>query len=391
MQALLSSEPSFTEPDRQVLASLEATLRPSVAKPGTIEAMIDGLVNVSDIYQDSRSPDPLVLKLSQLGFEAVPALLVHWDDARLTRGASPRVMNSEGYLVPVSAAVRNLVWHLAGDGLAAGLWSTGKAEALVWWKGARRMGEEVYLVAHVLPAGQEEEWPNRTMLRIIAAKYPRHLPGIYRTILEKRPRFISADVVDWISKSSLPRETKRELLRRGANHRDLEHRRYALSALKDLNTETFLRVLIATLESLPKTPVKPYWKCPEATYVHLVMQTGDPGAWAALEKAAKRSDVGLRMEIMNPMNYTYIADRYRRQRLQFLSHFLDDDDVRDKNSNPKLYDGPCAWVPFPQDRSAKFRGHGDCFDPRYGRRTRYGLDNRAMGCAARSGPRGVGS
>ena len=80
----------------------------------------------------------------------------------------------------------------------------------------------------------------------------------------------------------------------------------------------------------------------------LVMRTDDPRAGAALEEAAKRSDVGLRMEILNPMNYTYVADRNRRQRLEFLSHFLDDDTVRDAKSNPKLYEGPYAAFHFPK-------------------------------------------
>ena len=66
-------------------------------------------------------------------------------------------------------------------------------------------------------------------------------------------------------------------------------------------------VLIATLESLPKTPAEPYWICTEAGFANLVMQTEDPRAWRALEKVAKRSDVGVRMEFMDPMNYIYIC------------------------------------------------------------------------------------
>ena len=85
MRALLVAEPSLTEWSRAVLAALEATLRPSQAKPGSIDAMIDGLVNVSAMFGDSSPPDPILLKLERLGFEAVPALIEHWDDTRLTR------------------------------------------------------------------------------------------------------------------------------------------------------------------------------------------------------------------------------------------------------------------------------------------------------------------
>ena len=60
MAALLAAEPSFTDYHRQSLAIVSATLKPGHARPGTIEAMVDGLINVSNIDADSRPPDPLV-------------------------------------------------------------------------------------------------------------------------------------------------------------------------------------------------------------------------------------------------------------------------------------------------------------------------------------------
>lgn len=342
MRVLLIVEPSFTGSDRQFVAALEATLAPSRARPGTVEAMIDGLVEVSRLSTNPTYGDPAVLKLGQLGFDAVPALLQHWDDARLTRCAS------QGQVTPIRTVIRMLIRNLAGDAWNAEDPEVGKAEVLAWWEGARKTGEEAYLVAHVLPAGEEEEWPNQTMLRILANKYPRHLSGIYRTILERRTRIETGPVVDAITRSSLPRETKLELLRRGANHPDLGHRWVALRALQDMDEATFLRVLVATLDTMPEKPKESYWTCPEASYVHLVMRTDDPRAWNALEKVAKRSDIGLRMEFMDPMNYMYIADRHRRQRLEFLSHFLDDDAVRDEQSNPTMYEGPFAGFQFPR-------------------------------------------
>ena len=304
MKALLAAEPSFTDVHRQVLASLQVTLEPSRATPGSIQAMIDGIVNISAMFGDSRPPDPLLLKLEQRGFEAVPALIEHWDDFRLTRRATPIVMNSKGYLVLVCAPVRSLLTALAGDGLKTDGYHVEKKDLLAWWTDAQKIGEEAYFVAHILPVGNEQTGPNATMLRIIASKYPSHLPEIYRTILEKRPHFLSVDVAKAVGKSSLPHETKREFLLLGAKHSDLDHRRYALWVLKDVAPQKFLQILISTLESLPKTPAKPYWICPEREFSHLVMQTDERSAWSALERFAKRSDVGLRMEILYYMDFT---------------------------------------------------------------------------------------
>jgi hypothetical protein len=78
------------------------------------------------------------------------------------------------------------------------------------------------------------------------------------------------------------------------------------------------------------------------------MTANDPAAWTALEKTAKRVDVGLRMEFLNPMTYIDRPARTREARLQFLSKFLDDQTVRDATSSPK-YDGPYAgFSDFPK-------------------------------------------
>jgi hypothetical protein len=97
--------------------------------------------------------------------------------------------------------------------------------------------------------------------------------------------------------------------------------------------------LLATLEALPPTPAEPYWKCPEAAFTHLVLATDDPRAWAMLEKVAKRSDVGLRMEFMNPMDYTHSEGRQRQQRLEFLATFLEDVEAPNVKANPEMFSG----------------------------------------------------
>jgi hypothetical protein len=107
-----------------------------------------------------------------------------------------------------------------------------------------------------------------------------------------------------------------------------------------------MRILLATLDALPRTPTVPYWKCPEAAFAHLVMATDDPRAWTMLEKVAKRSDVGLRMEFLEKMNYSYVGDRQRQQRLEFLAAFLKDAEAPDVKANPKMFDGPYAGFMF---------------------------------------------
>ena len=206
----------------------------------------------------------------------------------------------------------------------------------------------MYFLNHVLPSDSKTEWPNRLMLKIIAKKYPQYLPKLYTTILDERPNLQSWPVAEAIAGSSLPDTTKRELFLQASRHKNLEHRRIGLMQLKTFDPHEFMTVLVATLESLPPTPMEPYWKCPEAKYAHLVMATDDVRAWRTLEKVARRSDVALRMEFMNPMNYSYIGDRQRQLRLDFLASFLDDASAPDVEANPRMFDGPHAGFTFPR-------------------------------------------
>src|SRR5262249_1041942 len=156
-------------------------------------------------------------------------------------------------------------------------------------------------------------------------------------ILDERTKVQSWPVADAVAQSSLPAEKKRELFLYGAKHANLEHRRHSLGHLQKLDPHKFMTILLATLEGLPKTPTDPYCRCPEATVTQLVLATDDPGAWKMLAKVAKRSDVGLRMEIIQKLGYSDLGDRQRQQRLEFLASFLEDVEAPDVKANPEMF------------------------------------------------------
>lgn len=184
------------------------------------------------------------------------------------------------------------------------------------------------------------------MLGIITEKYPDRLPKLYRTILDATPKVQSWPVADAVAKSSLSAEQKRELFLYAASRPNLEHRRFGLAKLQKLDPRLFMTILLATLDALPKTPTEPYWECPEAAYALLVLETDDPRAWKKLEEVGKRSDVGLRMEFMNWMSYSFLEGRLRQQRLEFLAAFLDDAEAPDVKANPEMFSGPYAGFTF---------------------------------------------
>src|SRR5262249_41194971 len=70
MKILLARENSLdTEQNRELLQSLELTLQPSKSKPGSVESLIDGFVNVHSPTASFgfRSPDTAYLAVVELG------------------------------------------------------------------------------------------------------------------------------------------------------------------------------------------------------------------------------------------------------------------------------------------------------------------------------------
>ena len=343
MKTLHKENPDFGESYLgSLLESLEQTVAPKKSAPGSVEALIDDLTELSTLTRSrSDKPDEKVVRILALGFDAIPALMAHADDIRLTRTYTPGVMRMPTHHKTIKEMVRDILQDLC-DGDPATLQE--------WWAKAQRQGEEAYLLEHVLPRDPKKEWPNHFLLRMLSIRYPKDLPKIYRTVLEQRPQIQSWPICDAIAESALLAEEKKALFLMAARHSNLVHRSTAFWKLKNLDHENFVELLVATLQTCSKKPKGPFWKCGESSFANLVAETKDPRAWKALLAMAQRVDVGLRMEFMNPMDYTYIEKRQFRQRLWFLAHFLQDETIRDKRGKEddgEPFDGPHAAFTIP--------------------------------------------
>jgi hypothetical protein len=74
--------------------------------------------------------------------------------------------------------------------------------------------------------------------------------------------------------------------------------------------------------------------------------------WRAFLRATKNSKVGLRLEMMKPMNYGYLhtGPENRSRRLAFLAAFIDDETerVQPQRGEDSKFAGPCAAFTFPK-------------------------------------------
>ncbi len=354
MKSLLAEELKLdSEVNRHLLKALDAAIAPSTAAAGSVEALIEDLMSVPGGLSRQRrdGPDPRELKVLALGFEAVPALIAHLDDIRLTRSVTQGFNNFPTYIRRLNEVVSDILKGLAGDELG-GDWlrrqkgyAVEKAAAEAWWKGVQDTREKEYFAKKALGP---KEWPEPIILEILGRKYPEELVQIYTTLLDQRPEMQSYPVAKQIAASSLPKEKKFELFSKAGRHANLEHRRAAFWELKVLDHAAFVALLVETLDGLPATPKEPYWSCREGSFANLVGETTDPKAWEALEKAARRADVGLRLQYLRPITYTGRDKGNVKEKLRFLALFLNDATVRDVTITPEMYRGPSAGDEFPK-------------------------------------------
>lgn len=337
-----------TKYNRVLLKSLDLALAPRKSRPGSIESLIDDLV---DYNADTGTigifePEERYWRIAKLGFDAVPALIEHLDDDRLTRARMQGFNNFATWHMRIGDVVSDLLEGLAGEETGRDWldrqkgYRIDKAKAKTWWQKANKVGEETYLLDHVFVKATEnqEEHVNAHLLNVMLAKYPKHIPSLYRAILDKRPELDSWLLAEAVLRCQQPTKAKMDLFVYGAAHKDNKHRYPALVAMKELDRKQFDALLLATIEKFPKDVAGPYWKCPEADIAGLATGCNDPHIWPVLEKVAKRSAVGLRLEMLNMLR----GNEHRAERLRLLAAFLDDDTVRMLRGHGSKFEGPCA-------------------------------------------------
>ncbi len=385
MEKLLADHPPLRgEQQLNFVESLRLTLQPSTSAPGTVEALIDALIECATPggrhALKTGATDPNYAKLELMGFDAVPTLISHMGDRRLSRSITMGFNNFPNLPRYVGEVVCDLIEDLAkpelgDDWLPRQLGEFTDAELVhQWWEKARAVGEEEYVCSHIFPSQKgERDTLNTACLHIVAARYPQRLGEIYQRLLAQRPDIGSVEFTRTIATTeNLDREEKLRLLRAGAEAASLAHREDALRELFKLDRPEAENRLAAELDKLPADSTVSYCFSPEAAISYLVMETESPAVWEAFTRATRRAAVGLRLQLMKIRPYSFMGDKHLAQRLAYLAAFLDDETVRfiDKSAQFRRmqerlekmstsdaaapdddldkYEGPCAAFTFPE-------------------------------------------
>jgi len=329
-----------------LLAGVAATLNAQKAPAGSIDALIDQLATENPAAQ--REHTAAYQQLLKHGYDAVPSLAERLDDRRLTRQVRSGFNNFPSYPLSLELIVSDLIQEIAGQDFGRDWLQARKGQrlaraAVLEWYESVKDKEEENVVQQALPKG---EWPANGALAILARKYPHRLLEVYKRLLKDRVKMQSWPVAEAIATSDLPREQKVAAFLEGTRHQKYAHRHAALLQLKELDKDAFHERLLDSIATMTGKTAGPLWKADEGALANVSMHASDNRVWEELLKLAKKSELGVRMEMLNPMNYSHVGAKNLNQRLTFLANFLDDTEVQTPGASDERFDGPHAGFTY---------------------------------------------
>ena len=207
-----------------------------------------------------------------------------------------------------------------------------------------RDGAAFFLRAAIDPkTGQAYQIP----MRILDKKHSEKMTELGELICNKvtKKTFVHY-YTGTVRDSAMPLDKKTKLLTMMTEKLPPSQRRFPVQALAPINPTAATKLVMPMIEQLPTDVDEPYWTSEAANLTHIIMHLDDVEIWKKYLTATRKASVGLRMEMMNPVNYSYIKDKHKTYRLAYLAEFIDDKEVRDKQKNPKRFEGPCAGFTF---------------------------------------------
>ena len=308
-----------------------AALKRSVKRAHSIgdkaERLLDRLVvckpsEIPDQYNPIEDPSrlsPYYLELWKLGFEAVPTLIKHLDDDRLTRFKYP--------LHGMGGNVTYVPWSYHVSGISAnilralsGLEELNQKEVETWWKKAQEVGEEESLMQRALYVEDGKMTSNPHILHLIRWRYPERLAELYETMLTKYPLGDKRLIGKLLAARCPDDKRAADLLIQATKSPNPEQSNAAFWALMQTHDSRFASLLIERMAPASSTaPREPRLDCEVAA--NLARYADDRRIWNALEPLLRE---GRRYDAISRLLWVGIEGKKRLHAVQFIGRFLND-------------------------------------------------------------------
>ncbi|MHC4502363.1 MAG: hypothetical protein ACYTFI_03580, partial [Planctomycetota bacterium] len=309
-----------------ILEDMEKTLAPTDTAPGSAEALVDAL----------RGPHKRAnyRRLRDMGLEAVPVLIDHLVDYRLTRAIQSTDSGCYVWHVRISDVVADLLNGLYGkkEGFSYDflqLQGRGKSldrrHVLHWWNSVQGAKALDYLLENAITMGRDRQPEvNESILAVLGQQHPGEL---VKLVGENLGRFEYVhDLLDALAESKATSEEKNRLYLLAASAPEWRKRTVGIRYLFEADHPKAAGLLIEEIRRIPDTPAEPYWVCAAGSVARIAHYTQDRRAWTALKEAARRVDVGQRLQMIQQMTRSSTPEDPHA--LEFLVALLEDRETR---------------------------------------------------------------
>lgn len=354
-----TAKPGQKLPENSFIKSLELSIEPRKSKPGSLESLIDELID--------ETGNPVEVKLIERGFEIVPTLIAHLEDPRLTR-----IKYGDNSFLTVGQVCGLILDRFRGERIdridltakereerknalpgigmpiffnnEESLRPLNRDAVKEWWNDARAGSEKDYLLEKLFSnyrAGitTHTRGHNAVILKVLASRFPNELKRVYVKALDSKDDKGVPHIIHEILNSKLDAKSKREMIDLGLVHRNSKHRMSALGALSELDNDEYSRRLLQMLERIPEKEIVDMLFDTETHLVLWCNSSRNPAVWPALEKAIKRMGTRDRFEMLgNPNLLTVEGDHFRRERIRILAAFLDDSAIRSETEKQNRFE-----------------------------------------------------
>ncbi len=323
---------------RNILHDMKLTLANSQSPADSVEAIVDSLVDagiggdwdgdLSSLYYIYKNES--YKKLESMGLDAVPVLLNHTHDFRLTRYVDS---NHRGtWIVRIADVVHHFLNSLAGQEFAHDLLireGRGRCVDLdhvtFWWSETKGIDLVTFLRDKAITLDDEGVLQaNPLLLELLARRYPSELVTLFKKYVAQMK--YADPLFEAIAIADIQEQQKAELFLREIQSQNMQIRESAIEQLLKISHEQAVPLLVAELDRLPKTSFEAYWRSDVGRVAQLLCYTDDELAWSALACTAKRVDMGQRLEIIQTIGR--VRKKSKARAIAFLVQFLDDDETR---------------------------------------------------------------
>lgn len=323
---------------QKLLQSVELALKPRNSHPGSDDALIDALIDAhgepkedDDNWTPAFRNDPRYRAIVRRGLDAVPALIAHLDDDRITRARGVVCGDNHRRVREIALDILTQLhgghFEIEQENLNELLKAIG-----IWFADANKLGEEKYILSRILGADPNSNNFHNTLFWLLTDKYPRHLPDLFRKVIDTQPgqRCYAERYAKAIAETPLTIVEKRKILEYAASHEHPSVRAAGIRYLRLINPKLAKELLLQTLREMSTDSIRS-----QCRYTAIAAESDDPDVWKTLALELRRADVRTRINLLDEVASIRTPEG-RKQRLSMLAEYLTDDTELGGHGDPRF-------------------------------------------------------